>query len=109
MSTDDPFEARPLDDSEQYIEVWNDLVSPRHLTWSLVGCAGATAAALLIATALSSSLFLWGLGGSVVGFIICAVVITPKRVVQITAIDDIAEPDPSASELVAPAVAGDAR
>ena len=93
MSKAESFNGGPNADGEQYIEVWNDLVSPRHLTWSLVTCGGTTAAAVLIATALSSNLFLWGLGGSVIGFIICAILLTPKRDVRIVATD---EPDESA-------------
>ncbi|MGJ0184283.1 hypothetical protein [Corynebacterium glyciniphilum] len=70
-------------DHDDYIEVWNDLVSTRDLTWSLLICGVTTALALLIATALSSSEFFWGLGGAVVGFVVCVVVFTPKRVVRI--------------------------
>ncbi len=80
--------AHQVDSSEEYIEVWNDLVSPRDLTWSLAICGGATVAALLIATLLSSSLFFWGLGGSVAGFIICAVMFSPKRMVRIVSSDE---------------------
>ena len=83
-----PLDKRSSDYDEQYIEVWNDLVSPGHLTWSLICCAATTAIALLIATALSANLFLWGLAGSVIGFIICAVVFTPKRTVRIVGDDD---------------------
>ncbi|MDF1488607.1 hypothetical protein [Tessaracoccus caeni] len=84
-------DAPPLDHDEQYIEVWNDLVSAGHLTWSLICCAATTAIALLIATALSANLFLWGLGGSVIGFIVCAVLISPKRDVRIVGDDDLAD------------------
>lgn len=70
-------------DDRKYIEVWNDLVSPRDLTWSLVICGGTTAAALLISQALGQSAFFWGLGGSVVGFIVTTLLITPKRVVRL--------------------------
>jgi hypothetical protein len=70
-------------DDRKYIEVWNDLVSPRDLTWSLVICGGTTAAALLISQALGQSAFFWGLGGSVGGFIVTTLLITPKRVVRL--------------------------
>lgn len=79
--------AHQVDSSEEYIEVWNDLVSPRDLTLSLACCGGVTVAALIIATFLSSSLFFWGLGGAVAGFIICAVVFKPKRMVRIVGAD----------------------
>ncbi|MDN6259430.1 MAG: hypothetical protein L0J31_06670, partial [Corynebacterium sp.] len=69
---------------DDYIEVWNDLVSTRDLTWSLVICGVTTALALLVATLLSSSEFFWGLGGAVVGFAVCVALFTPKRVVRIT-------------------------
>ncbi|MDN5682309.1 hypothetical protein [Corynebacterium glyciniphilum] len=71
-------------DHDDYIEVWNDLVSTRDLTWSLLICGVTTAAALAVATLLSSSEFFWGLGGAVVGFVICVAVFTPKRTVRIT-------------------------
>ena len=75
-------ESTPEPD-DGYIEVWNDLVSPRDLAWSLAICAATTAAALGIATLLSSSLFMWGLGGSVIGFVICTLTFHPKRDVVI--------------------------
>lgn len=69
---------------DDYIEVWNDLVSTRDLTWSLVICGVTTALSLLVATLLSSSEFFWGLGGVVVGFAVCVALFTPKRAVRIT-------------------------
>ena len=102
--------AHQVDSSEEYIEVWNDLVSPRDLTLSLAICGGATIAALVIATLLSSSLFFWGLGGSVVGFIICAVAFTPKRMVQLAdamgAAKGLTESALAASQLDTDAVTG---
>ncbi|MFT3877202.1 MAG: hypothetical protein QM708_12375 [Propioniciclava sp.] len=86
-----------MDDQDQYIEVWNDLVSPRDLTWSLVACGGATAVALILATVLSGNLFGWGLAGSVAGFIICAVIVAPKRTVRIVATDESSDPASAAS------------
>ncbi len=88
MSKAEVLGAHQVDSSEEYIEVWNDLVSPRDLTLSLAICGGVTIAALVLATFLSSSLFFWGLGGSVVGFIICAVAFTPKRQVRIVSAND---------------------
>ncbi|WP_192496918.1 MULTISPECIES: hypothetical protein [unclassified Pseudoclavibacter] len=79
---------RQSDDQARYIEVWNDLVSPRDLTWALLICGGTTAAALLIATLLSFNVFFWGLGGSVIGFVISTFVFTPKRDVRIVSADD---------------------
>lgn len=72
------------DPEARYVEVWNDLVSPRDLTWSIVICAATTALALGIATALHVQEFFWGLGGAVLGFVVSAVVFTPKREVRIT-------------------------
>lgn len=74
---------RPGDDTKRYIEVWSDLVSTKDLTVSLLICCATTIAALLVALAIHSSEFFWGLGGAVVGFVIAAVVVTPKRVVEI--------------------------
>ncbi len=79
-----PYSDQDPASREQYIEVWNDLVSTRDLTWSLLICGVTTAAALAVATLLSSSEFFWGLGGAVVGFVICVAVFTPKRTVRIT-------------------------
>ncbi|WP_297005797.1 hypothetical protein [uncultured Corynebacterium sp.] len=67
----------------RYIEIWNDLVSVRDLTWSIVICGGTTALALGIATAFHSDEFFWGLGGAVLGFTISALVFTPKRTVTV--------------------------
>lgn len=90
MSTSENLDAPPSDANEQYIEVWNDLVSAKHLTWSLITCGGAVAVALGLATLFSASLFMWGLGGAVVGFVACTVMFSPKRAVRIIEPEDAA-------------------
>ncbi len=73
----------------QYIEVWNDLISTRDLIGSLLICAGTTALGLLAAHLLSSSAFFWGLGGSVLGFVISVFAFTPKRDVRLIKSDEV--------------------
>ncbi len=113
MSKTEFLGARQVDSNEEYIDVWNDLVSPRDLTLSLAICGGTTSAALIIATLLSFSLFFWGLGGSVVGFIICASAFAPKRIVRIVNADDpingAADAALATSQLGTNAVTGAAR
>ncbi|HEY0216818.1 MAG TPA: hypothetical protein VGC57_10545 [Cellulomonas sp.] len=73
---------------EEYLEVWGDRVSLRDMVLALVVCGSATALAVVIGRASGSSEFFWGLGGSVVGFVAAAVLVRPKRDVQIVDTDD---------------------
>ena len=65
------------------IEVWNDLVSPKELIACLVVSAICTVAAVLIASNTGGQTLYWGLGASVVGFVVNCFLVTPKRDVGI--------------------------
>lgn len=65
------------------IEVWNDLVSPRDLLVCLAVSAVCAVAAVLIASNTGGQTLYWGLGASVVGFVLNCFLVTPKRDVGI--------------------------
>ncbi len=65
------------------IEVWNDLVSPKDLIACLVVSAICAVAAVLIASNTGGQTLYWGLGASVVGFVVNCFLVTPKRDVGI--------------------------
>ena len=65
------------------IEVWNDLVSPKDLIACLVVSAICAVAAVLIASSTGGQTLYWGLGASVVGFVVNCFLVTPKRDVGI--------------------------
>ncbi len=65
------------------IEVWNDLVSPKELIACLVVSAICTVAAVLIASNTGGQTLYWGLGASVIGFVVNCFLVTPKREVAI--------------------------
>ena len=73
------------------IEVWNDLVSPKDLLVCLAVSAVCAVAAVLIASNTGGQTLYWGLGASVVGFVVNCFLVTPKRMVSI--VDDIGSPD----------------
>lgn len=65
------------------IEVWNDLVSPKDLLVCLAVSAVCAVAAVLIASNTGGQTLYWGLGASVVGFVLNCFLVTPKREVAI--------------------------
>ena len=77
----------PESDSEgtgrQNIEVWNDLVSPRDLVICLLVSVACAAAAVLISPRSGGQTLFWGLGASVLGFIVNCLLVVPKRDVVI--------------------------
>lgn len=80
----------PESDSEgtgrQNIEVWNDLVSPRDLVICLLVSVACAAAAVLVSASLGGQTLFWGLGASVVGFIVNCLLVAPKR--EVVIVDD---------------------
>ena len=74
------------------IEVWNDLVSPKELIACLVVSAICTVAAVLIASNTGGQTLYWGLGASVIGFVVNCFLVTPKREVAI--VDEMVSVDP---------------
>ena len=76
-------EAGPEDLEGRNIEVWNDLVSPKDLIICLVVSAICAVAAVLVASSTGGQTLYWGLGASVVGFVVNCFLVTPKRDVGI--------------------------
>ena len=89
----------PESDSEgtgrQNIEVWNDLVSPRDLVICLLISVACAAAAVLVSARVGGEALFWGLGASVVGFIVNCFLVAPKREVDI--VDEAGRKDCAAS------------
>jgi len=77
-SKDDPNYQNALDDSE-YVEVWEDFVSIKDLVISLIICCILTIGAYLLAPNDPPKPLFFGLSGALIGFIICSVIIKPKR------------------------------
>ncbi|WP_284140790.1 MULTISPECIES: hypothetical protein [unclassified Virgibacillus] len=65
--------------SEQYIEVWEDVVRIKDLVISLIICSITTLGGYLIAPNEPPKPLIFGLVGTVLGFIICSIIIKPKR------------------------------
>ncbi len=89
---------------DEYVEIWGDRVSLRDMVLSLVVCGVATALAVGAGHLLGSSEFFWGLGGSVVGFVVAVLLVRPKRDVQIVddprSAPDVVPPPEGSSPLV---------
>ena len=69
------------------IEVWNDLVSPRDLIVCLLISVICVVAAVLFSVYLGGKPLFWGLGASTIGFVICCLLVTPKR--EVTIVDEL--------------------
>ncbi len=69
-----------------HIEVWNDLVSLRDLVTCLAVAAAGVVAAVVAARYLGGQLLFWGLGASVLCFLVNCRLIAPKREVRV--VDD---------------------
>ena len=89
----------PESDSEgtgrQNIEVWNDLVSPKDLVICLLVAVACAVAAVMISSRIGGQTLFWGLGASVVGFIVNCFLVTPKREVDI--VDEASKKDDAES------------
>lgn len=62
------------------IEVWEDLVSIRDLVISLIICTIMSLGGYFLAPNTPPKPLFGGLAGAILGFVICAVLIKPKRV-----------------------------
>jgi len=67
-------------DSKNNIEVWEDLVNIKDLVISLIICSVTTMGAYFIAPKQPPKPLLFGLFGAILGFVICSIIIKPKRV-----------------------------
>ena len=77
------------------IEVWNDLVSPKDLVICLLVAVACAVAAVMISSRIGGQTLFWGLGASVVGFIVNCFLVTPKREVDI--VDEASKKDDAES------------
>jgi hypothetical protein len=64
---------------KENIEVWEDLVSIKDLVLSLSVCSITALSGYLIAPNTPPKPLFFGLGGAFIGFVICALLIKPKR------------------------------
>lgn len=68
---------------KEFIEIWGDLAAIKDLIISIIICSSFTMGAYFIAPSSDQTKQLFfGLGGAVLGFLISAFLIKPKRTVQ---------------------------
>lgn len=79
----------------QNVEVWNDLVSPKDLVICLLVAVACAVAAVMISSRVGGQTLFWGLGASVVGFIVNCFLVAPKREADI--VDEAGRKDCAAS------------
>lgn len=64
---------------KKYIEVWEDVVDMKDLVLSLIICSITTMGGYFLAPNDETKPLIFGLIGTVIGFIICTVIFKPKR------------------------------
>lgn len=74
------YECRQETKIKENIEVWEDLVNIKSLVLSLCICSFTTLGGYFIAPNDQLKPLLFGLIGAIFGFIICSVLIKPKRI-----------------------------
>lgn len=65
--------------SKKNIEVWEDLVNIKDLVLSLILCSVTTLGGYFIAPKHPPKPLFFGLAGAIIGFVICSILIKPKR------------------------------
>lgn len=79
-------EEKPLKDkyengySKENIEVWEDIVNIKDLVISFLICLSTTMGGYFIAPKEPPKPLFFGLSGAIIGFVICALIIKPKRI-----------------------------
>jgi membrane associated rhomboid family serine protease len=68
------------DSVERNIEVWEDLVYIKDLILALVICSVTALGGYFIAPEGPTKPLLFGISGAIIGFVICAILIKPKRI-----------------------------
>lgn len=70
--------------NNQMVEIWSDVVDVKHLIISILVCSITTMGAYFLADPTDKTMGLFfGLGGAVLGFLICTFMFKPKRVIVI--------------------------
>lgn len=73
-------EAPSSESVKNNIEVWEDLVNIKDLVISLIVCSITTLGGYFLAPKVPPKPLLFGLLGAIIGFVICAILIKPKRI-----------------------------
>lgn len=68
------------EDSKDNIEVWEDIVNIKDLIIAFIICTMTTFVAYILAPNEPPKPLFFGLTGAIIGFIICAIFIKPKRI-----------------------------
>lgn len=71
--------ASEQSDPKSNVEVWEDVVNIKDLVISLVICTVTTLGGYLIAPNDPPKPLFFGLVGAIIGFVICSIIINPKR------------------------------
>ncbi len=70
--------------NNKMVMIWSDVVDLKHLIISILVCTITTMGAYFLADPTNKTMGLFfGLGGAVLGFLICTFMFKPKRVVTI--------------------------
>lgn len=72
--------SKEKEETKDNIEVWEDLVHIKDLVLALVICSVTTLGAYFIAPNEPPKPLFFGLVGALVGFVICSIIIKPKRI-----------------------------
>lgn len=67
-------------DCKKNIEVWEDVVCIKDLVIALVICSATAFGGYFVAPNKPPKPLLFGLSGAIVGFVICSIIIKPKRI-----------------------------
>lgn len=73
-------ESSETENTKKNIEVWEDLVRIKDLVIALVVCSITTLGGYFLAPNKPPKPLLFGLSGAIIGFVICSIIIKPKRV-----------------------------
>lgn len=67
--------------NENNIEVWEDLVNLKSLVFSILVCSTTTLGGYFLAPNTPPKPLFFGLFGAFLGFIICSILVKPKRII----------------------------
>lgn len=72
-------ETSVAESEKQNIEVWEDIVSIKDMVMSLFICSAATLGAYFLSPKEPPKPLFFGLSGAILGFIVCTLIVKPKR------------------------------